>query len=396
MKRAATALLVVACAGAPAGAAWDFFGSASAAGGRTDNPRFQSSTVSSNARRSELAAFVRLSGGLRREWVASHLEFFYSPMGTFYEDSDLNDLTHSLGASWDHMFSRRTRISLQEAALFTSEQIVDPNSNVNNNQILTERSRSFYNNFRVTLNHEIDPKNGLTFNFRDTTRYFSADTYVDNLNHQIGAAYRRNLSQRTSISAGYDASYLEFRDGDPNSDPGESTVHTVVGGWSWSAVRGFGTNIAAGYSVLDSTDPGIGSHGALYFNTQLSYSSQRVFSAAGGYSRGFDTGGGAFANSLSQNAYASVRAVFTQRWNSELYFSYNIHNRVENTATAGTERNSVDTFTGRASLNYQFATDWSAGLSYTRFAQSQDVGTAPAAPDIRTNRYYFSLTWSFT
>ena len=394
MKRVAMMLLMTACGAAAARAEnWDFFGGVSMAGGRTDNPRFQS--TSSTARRSELAAFLRATGGVRRQWAASRFEISYTPMSTFYEDSDLNSLTHTLGATWEHQFSQTTRLSMQEAALLSSEQVVDPNTAGSNN-VLIERSRSFYSTFRANLDHQLSPRNGLNFSFRGNSRFFSSEQYVDSLNWMTGASYRRQLSERNTMTAGYDFSLLEFRYGDPNTDDGHSTVHTLVGGWGWSAGRGLSTNISAGYSVLDSSDPGVGSHGALYLNSQITYNSQNIWSVAGGYSRGFNTGGGAFAESLSQNAYASLRANLSLRWSAEAYLSYNMNDRVEAGATGRPFDTSVNTFTGRASLNYMFADNWSAGLTYTRFGQSQDVGTAPAVPDIRSNRYYMSVTWSFT
>lgn len=440
-RRALAVLLVLAGASGvplPAGV-WDFFGGAGLNLGRTDNPGFAGSRVarpvcatgdlravcdpnsptydetldpnsplyeptrrvSSSVRRGDVTGSVRLTGGARAQWDRTKFDIAYSPTGSFFVSrSELNQLSHNLNSTWSHNYSQRSSLAFNGYVNYTPEQDIDPN-NLQQNSLLVQRTSQTHANLRGVYTIEATRMTGFSFSYGFFTRLFSSPDYVDSRNHHAGMQWRRSLGERHSVTAGYDYGIFSFSDdssttSDPNNpvtfDTGSRTHRGSVG-YGFQSVRGFTAAVNVGYNILEPEETIFESTSGLYLSSTVGWSADR-FGLAGGYSRGFTDGGGAFGNAETNNAYGSYRIQLGRDLSADLAVTRNVHERIILTAAGAETGETVRTVNGRTSLTYAIGKSWGLNASYNHYRQAtSSIGSS--LPEIRSNRYAVGLTWSF-
>ncbi len=74
--------------------------------------------------------------------------------------------------------------------------------------------------------------------------------------------------------------------------------------------------------------------------------------------------------------------------------TYNVNERIAGSTGTAQANDTVRTFNGRTSLSYQLAQDWRLTASFTHYRQSRPPSVS-TAPDVRSNRYWLGVSWSY-
>jgi hypothetical protein len=413
-------LWVAAAGSAMATGVWDLSGGIGINAGRADNPRFLGRlravcdkanpttfdpnnplcdpnsptfdpSTTSVSRQAESYGSLRLTGTLAGKWETTDFNVSYSPVYTaYFGKSSLNQLGHNLNSSWQHKYSPRTSLDLDEYFNYTPEQDLDPN-NLDVNALLTRRTSHTNNNFKGDLEFKKSTVTTLNWTYRYVLRGFSSSDYIDSMNHEAGFQWKRRVGRYNFVSAGYEYAVYIFERNVPGSDRHVATV-----GYGYASQQGFNLNLNVGYNVLLPDDPNEPNVTGTYTNSSIGWSGKKV-AAAGGYTRDISGGGGAYANARSQGAYGSLRLTYTPKLTTDLTATYNVQERISGVTvvTAATTSETIRSFNGRATLNYQMTKDVGLNASYTRYRQSVPGLSGGAVPEVRSANYSLGMTWSF-
>src|SRR5688572_4041770 len=242
-------------------AAWGFFGEILLTGGRAANPGLLDTDQPASLRRGQKQGTSRLTLGARSGWEKSDFKLSYSPYGDFYEDSDLSQLSHALGVTWDHRFTPRFSLKLVEDFIHNPKLPTDPNG-ADLGGALVPGTSITTSDFNQALSFRVTPKNSLSWTYRNIIRLYSSDQLLDTWGNALGMEYSRTLGSHVVVSTGYEFGAYSFRDGLPSAQGGLSAEipppaedqdfgrHRVYGGYAYDFPAGLHVDFDGGFDHL--------------------------------------------------------------------------------------------------------------------------------------------------
>ncbi len=390
--------LAVACAcrASATAAEVDLFGGVTAAGGRVENPGFlDTGTILSPS--GSLTGGLQLRGGLAATWRSSRFDVLYSPSADFYEQEDLDRVSHSLSSSWRHDYSPRGAILVTEDATYTPEQNLDPNR-LDDGGVLVRRTRAASSRFTGEFAFQRTPRTRLLWRYRHSLRAYDAGELIDSSRHDAGFGLQRGFARHGFLRAGYEYALYRFSGGEPaeTADAADrgAAQHLGYAGLGVDLPGGLRASLDGGYERLAPDDRARDVEGDVFVRSELGYGGRRA-QAAAGWSRGFSDGGGALENAQTQQAHASVRLEMGRWLAAEIAATGAAHERVRAEDDPPGGAGTVRTFIGTAGLTWRIAGAWTAFARWSYYRQTSDLA-APAAPEIRNRRYTVGVSWSFT
>lgn len=412
----------MAAIGTPSGAeaAWDYFGEIRFAGGWAENPGLLDSSQPASLRGGQMEAASRLSLGARSEWEKTDFEFSYSPYGEIYEDSDLNQLSHALGLSWDHRFTQRLSLSLREDFNYNPKLPTDPNG-ADIGGALSSDSSITASDFRQSLSLRATQKSTLDWTYRNILRNYSFDQLLDTSGNAFGMDYSRTFGPLVVVSAGYEFGVYSFSDGlpppvpsdletfcaaqplDPNciafttaaaQPPAEDQGfgrHRAYAGYAYDSPPGFHFDIDAGYDQVVFSESDSGSVSEPFARTSLGWNGTRFYTRVG-YEQGLDEGGGVVTVAELKRGWADGLLRFTDNASLELSVSRDVRRSLDyDGAPAET---TLTTLRGMSSFTYKLSRAWALIAVFTHDKQTA-TGTSAVPSESRANRYGLGASWTF-
>jgi len=436
-------------------AGWEYYGEVHAAAGVAGNPRLLDPNAPAPDTGSQLDGGLRLLAGVRAGWDQTTFDLSYAPSGEFYLDSNLTRVSHSLAASWSHDYTSRSSLRLAENLSYTPGQALNPGG-IQRTNLPVGSSSTIANDVGLKFDFRKSARTTLSWSVSDARRLFSADSFVDSANENVGFEFRRAVARHNSFVSGYQYGVFSFRDGtglpgaggvdpniiiDPNSPPQfcdpatdpncppicrlfpldpscllplsaaasppglaaaapgslppselGAARHRPYVGYVFDRPRGFHLDLKAGYDLLDFDNPALRPVSSPFVQSAIGWRWARA-STLVAYGQGLDEGGGAFTNALTRNARLDVRLKMTDRISLDLGAGGETREGLGEAAGPAAS-GKLRTSLGTATVDFILSRSWSLAAAYTQYVQ-RSSGLAVSVADVRTSRVSLGATWGF-
>lgn len=415
-------IALAAGSGIPSGAeaAWNFFGEIVLAGGKVENPRMLDPDAPASLRRTQMEAATRLTLGTRSTWDKTDFEIAYSPYGEFYEDSDLSQLSHALGLSWDHRYTPRLSLGLAEAFNYNPKLPTDPNGASLGGALVSDSS-TLANDFKLALSFRTTQKSSLAWTYRSIERAYSSDQLLDTSGDGLGMEYQRTFGPHVVMSTAYEFGLYSFKDGlpppvsaamqdfctltpsDPNcialaalaaQPPAEdqgSGRHRIYAGYAYDVPAGLHVAFDGGYDHLVFSDKDFGSASMPFVRTSLGWNGKRLTGRLG-YEQGLDEGGGVLTSAELRRYRVDGHIRFTDNASLELSIAHDERHSVD--YDGATTDTALTTLRAGTSFTYKLQRGWALIAAFIHDSQTSS-GTSAVPTQGQANRYALGASWSF-
>ena len=423
------ALILAAAIGAPAGAeaAWDFFGDIRFTGGRADNPRLLDPNQPAELRRAQNQETLGLTLGARAKWEKTDFDFSYSPYGEFYEESDLSQVGHAFGLTWDHRYTPRLSMRLKEDFGYSPKlptNPIDPNTPGLGGALIGETSTTSHD-FRDTLTFRATEKSTISWWYRNLLRSYSNDQLLDVTGNAAGTEYARIFGPHVTLSGGYEFGLFKFRDGEPpnfpsslvqfceSRDPNKPTDpnciafvaaanaipaedqgfdrHRLYGGYAYDVPAGLHADAAVGYDALVFDNADFGTTSRPFLRGAVGWNGARFHSRVG-YEQGLDEGGGVATSAELRRLQADVRLQFTEKISFDVSALRDDRRAID--FEGNTSEVSLVTTRGAGTFTYKLEHGWALLALFSHDRQTTE-GILSPPDDVKTTRYALGASWSF-
>ena len=382
-------LAVAMCLPSNAMAGWGFFGEILLMGGRAANPGLLDTDQPASLRRGQGQGTSRLTLGARSAWEKSDFKLSYSPYGEFYEDSDLSQLSHALGVTWDHRFTPRVSMKLVEDFIHNPKLPTDPNGAAVGGALVPDTSITT-SDFNQSLSFRATQKDSLSWTYRNIMRLYSSDQLLDTLGSAPGMEYSRTFGPHVVVSTGYEFGAFYFRDGLPSDQDQNFRRHRVYGGYAYDFPAGLHVDFDGGFDHLVFTQNDSDSVSKPFVRSSLGWSGTRVHTRLG-YEQGLDEGGGVMTSAWLQRVWTEAHVRLTDRASFDLSISGDVRQSLDEVDPAAI---TLRTLRGGSSFTYRLPRNWALIAAVTHDRQTS-TGTTAIPTEMRANRFALGGSWSF-
>ena len=402
-----------------AGAEWVSFGEFLLAGGMAENPLMMGTGESESLRGWQNQATTRLTLGARAEWDLTECEVVYSPYGEFYEESEINQVSHALGVFWGHRYTPRLSFSLREDFSYSPRLPTEPGATYVGGALVSDSSL-VSNDFRPTLFFRATPKSSLSWTYRNLVRNYGSDELMDTTVNALGMEYSRTFGQHVIGSTGYEFGVYAFGDNvlppvpfevkefcrkkpqDPKcvalsvleaqpfaEDQGFGRHRGFIG-YAFDIPAGFHLDIDAGYDFLVASRDEFGSIAEPFVRSTVGWSGHRLHASLG-YEQGLDEGGAIIAAAEIRIARFDGRFRFTDSASLEISVLRDARLTLDDEIPGDT---TLTTLRGTTSFIYELGHGWSVLASVAHDRQTS-TGTFAVPSEINASRFALGAAWSF-
>ncbi len=298
----------------------------------------------------------------------------YRPTGYFYfQDSDLNTISHSAALAADYDFSTLTSMTVEDRFTYTRESLESTLSGIQN-----RRNTIMTNTLNFSLSHQLTRRTGVSVSASDFILNFEDPVAVDSRNNSGSLAVSFQATPDTQLTGSYNFSHVKYDL--PGGASSSQNTHSLNAGFNTRFRQDTSLLMSAGAVYADA------SAGDGFFDwvavAELRKTWQRD-SANISYTRRTTSSSG-ITDQLTLND--SIAAGYSHRF--ERNVSVNAFGTFTRNHTKPNDNLDTKSFTAGASANWQMRSWLSFGLGFSHFKQEAD---GPLGDDIERDHFFINV-----
>jgi len=299
----------------------------------------------------------------------------YRPTGSYYfENQDLNAVSHSAAVSADYTLSRRTSLMAEDRFTYSGESLETTLVGIQN-----QRGTMWTNTIFFSMNHILTQRTSISMSASDHMLDFENILAVDNRSESGSVGLNFQATPETQLNGSYNFSYVNFDL--PGGAASNQNTHSLNAGFVSRFRDSLLLSMSAGTVYADSRGFGNGLTDWVA-RAEIRKSFQRS-SANFSYTRQTTSSSGLTDQlTLNDSFIAELRYVVAQNMNLSLSGNYtHNHSKPENTLD-------IKSFLVGASGTWQLY-DWlSFGMGYSHFKQEAN---GPLGVDLERDHVSISI-----